>query len=66
MILTAVIKKLRHIHEAYKPPISIHSSLNAVHQNSKKIVTLQCRFVRFLFTRLRKKSDKMTMKSEIM
>ena len=32
----------------------------------KKIVTLQCRFVRYLFNGIRKKSDKMTMKSEIM
>ena len=32
----------------------------------KKIVSLQCRFVRYLFNGLRKKSDKMTMKSEIM
>jgi len=32
----------------------------------KKNVILLCRFVRYLFNRLRKKSDKMTMKSEIM
>ena len=32
----------------------------------EKNVNLQCRFVRFLFKGLRKKSDKMTMKSKIM
>jgi len=42
------------------------AGFSSVWKFGEENVNLQCRFVRFLFTGLRKKSNIMTMKSKIM